>query len=345
MSVIKHLRAIYSSIVLLFLVNSPLLAQPGAIFSLAPSSGSVREGTTINLTFTSSLPMPFNKSFLVSASSANPSHYSVPSTITMMLGATSGIVPVSALNDNVLFNNETLIVTITDPDTGNTFISTLTITDATSLNPQNNVVNIGNSTIYFKDSAPVTVSFPPGITSVLPTIVNLYTYSSGPIKFVDAPATVTIPAGSNVGTFVITASYVPGANQQSSAQIRVTGSSISLTVREGLVTVINDKLQLIQAVSPNGDPVNECLTISKITNYPTNTVYIFDRWGVKVWEKSGYDNNEVKFCGYGNTSNWDNKLLIQGIYYYYVEFIDTNPDTANPVPMNDMGYGFFKLAY
>lgn len=69
----------------------------------------------------------------------------------------------------------------------------------------------------------------------------------------------------------------------------------------------------IEAITPNGDGYNDFWFIQNIRDYPNNKVYIFDRWGQRVYFKKGYDNTdgwEAKYAGVG---------LPVSTYYYVLE--------------------------
>ncbi|UQD57119.1 gliding motility-associated C-terminal domain-containing protein [Flavobacterium sp. K5-23] len=86
----------------------------------------------------------------------------------------------------------------------------------------------------------------------------------------------------------------------------------------GTVTVHN-------AFSPNGDGMNETFIIDNIDDilcYPENTVEIYNRWGVLVFETSGYDNVNKVFRGYseGRTTISQSSGLPTGTYYYILNY-------------------------
>lgn len=77
------------------------------------------------------------------------------------------------------------------------------------------------------------------------------------------------------------------------------------------------ELNVFNAVSPNDDGLNDILKIQNITLFPNNIVTIYTRWGDKVFEMAGYDNNENVFKGFSNVRN--TKELPEGTYYYVIE--------------------------
>ena len=68
-------------------------------------------------------------------------------------------------------------------------------------------------------------------------------------------------------------------------------------------------LRVYNGVSPNGDGYNDFLVIENIEFYPNNRVIILNRWGDKVAEFKGYNNQDVIF---------DDASLPAGTYYYHI---------------------------
>jgi gliding motility-associated-like protein len=72
-----------------------------------------------------------------------------------------------------------------------------------------------------------------------------------------------------------------------------------------------------EGFSPNGDGVNDVLHILGLLEYPQNELFIFNRWGHKVFERKDYKND------------WDGRseaamtigetLLPRGTYYYVLD--------------------------
>ncbi|GIJ97020.1 hypothetical protein CAPN001_15890 [Capnocytophaga stomatis] len=83
------------------------------------------------------------------------------------------------------------------------------------------------------------------------------------------------------------------------------------------------------AISTNDDGSNDIFYIKGIEAYPNNTVRIYNRWGVKVFEAHGYNNTTKVFRGLSNgrvTIEAPEKLP-QGTYYYIIEYVDKNNQT------------------
>ena len=68
-----------------------------------------------------------------------------------------------------------------------------------------------------------------------------------------------------------------------------------------------------EAFSPNGDGINEKWGISNIELFPNSKVYLYDRWGQKVFESQGY------------YEPWDGQGVfgtVPAASYYYVIILD-----------------------
>lgn len=71
-------------------------------------------------------------------------------------------------------------------------------------------------------------------------------------------------------------------------------------------------IEFYNAFSPNNDGLNDYWHIEKVEAYSTNTVQIFDRWGVLLWQANGYNNNDVRWDGI----SLKGKEMLNGTYYY-----------------------------
>jgi gliding motility-associated-like protein len=92
-----------------------------------------------------------------------------------------------------------------------------------------------------------------------------------------------------------------------------------LTVSEPDVEPNGGEIVVYNAVAPNGNNKNEFLKIANIESHPGNSVEIYDRWGVKVFEVSNYDNQDsnARFEGRSNVGSSLN--LVEGTYFYLIQ--------------------------
>ncbi|QCE40326.1 gliding motility-associated C-terminal domain-containing protein [Psychroserpens sp. NJDZ02] len=83
-----------------------------------------------------------------------------------------------------------------------------------------------------------------------------------------------------------------------------------------------DDLEMFNAVTPNGDGDNDVFVIRNIELYPENTVKVYNRWGVVVYETSSYGSNGNYFDGRSNgrVNVKEGELLPVGTYFYIVEY-------------------------
>jgi gliding motility-associated-like protein len=101
------------------------------------------------------------------------------------------------------------------------------------------------------------------------------------------------------------------------------------------INAVADDFIIYNAISPNEDGLNEYFKIEGIKNHTNNTVEIYNRWGIKVFETTSYDTNGNVFKGFSNgraTVN-SNQKLPSGAYFYIIN-----------VMRNDSGESFFKKA-
>ena len=102
---------------------------------------------------------------------------------------------------------------------------------------------------------------------------------------------------------------------------------------------VGGQFEIFNAVSADENGENDFFFVSGISDWPDNTVQIFNRWGVKVFETSGYggsNDQENVFRGYsdGRQTVAPETLLPTGTYYYIITF--NGPD--NPGKNSYAGY-------
>ncbi len=103
--------------------------------------------------------------------------------------------------------------------------------------------------------------------------------------------------------------------------------------------VIEDDIEIYNSISPNGDGVNDELIIRNIDFYPNNTLEIYNRWGVLVYQADGYGQKDVLFKGLsdGRTTMNRNEELPEGTYFYTLMYVN-----SKGIQRQKAGYLFIK---
>ena len=122
------------------------------------------------------------------------------------------------------------------------------------------------------------------------------TYSwTGPNSFTATTASITINDATtiNAGTYTVTVTDVNGCTGTNSVDLITEACDVNPS----------------NVFTPNGDGNNDFFYIKNITSFPENNVRIYNRWGNKVYDESGYNNASVKFEGTD---------LPDGTYFYII---------------------------
>jgi len=95
------------------------------------------------------------------------------------------------------------------------------------------------------------------------------------------------------------------------------------------------EIVVMQMVTPNGDGKNEFLWIENVDKALNNSLQIFNRWGVSVYEGKDYNNQNNVFDGRskGRSTISGQDYLPAGVYFYIFEYT-----TVNGENINDSGY-------
>ncbi len=101
-------------------------------------------------------------------------------------------------------------------------------------------------------------------------------------------------------------------------------SSVKIDTFQMQTFVITDvngpcKVNLFNAITPNGDGTNDVFFIENITEFPKNRVTIYNRWGQQLADIKGYD-NVIKFWPTKDESS----KLISTTYFYIIELGDNS---------------------
>lgn len=124
---------------------------------------------------------------------------------------------------------------------------------------------------------------------------------------------------SDVGTLTGSTLEVKGLGQVDITAIQEGNENylpaMSVTRSITIHTASNLQLLVTQALSPNGDGINDYFLLDGIRSYPENQVKIINKNGVEVFNEKGYDNETVRFSGVGKGGD----RLPSGTYYYLIE--------------------------
>ena len=107
----------------------------------------------------------------------------------------------------------------------------------------------------------------------------------GPVTWQWFPSMDTLPTltGLVSGTYILTATDTAGNTLTDTIVITPSTNPCDL--------------DFFNAITPNGDGKNDAFIISNISSYPNNSLFVFNRYGLKVWEGKNYDNTNVVFNG------------------------------------------------
>jgi len=116
------------------------------------------------------------------------------------------------------------------------------------------------------------------------------------------------------GTYSVTVKVIYTVT---STFVKNDSTSIAMTIKDE-----NPPCNLIvyTGVTPNNDGVNDVWKIENIELYPNNHIQVFNRWGSKVMDIKGYNNN---------TKSWPTaeefKSLTPSTYFYLIDLGDNSP--------------------
>lgn len=166
-----------------------------------------------------------------------------------------------------------------------------------------------------------TLSRDEGNSNVVITI-SWNTDTTDPTLLANLDALTIVRWDDDLGYWVDEPSIIDSTNQSIST---ITSSSnfgfFALGVLKTEV-ILPGGLVVYNALTPNGDGKNDFLLIDGIEMYPDNTLEVFNRWGVKVFETSGYNNIDNTFRGFSEgriTINQKDKLP-SGTYFYVLKY-------------------------
>ncbi|MFV8366879.1 gliding motility-associated C-terminal domain-containing protein, partial [Flavobacterium sp. XS1P27] len=101
--------------------------------------------------------------------------------------------------------------------------------------------------------------------------------------------------------------------------------SSALNDRPTVLGIQGCVIEVFNAVAPNGSGDNKVFRIRGLECYSDNTVEIYNRWGVLVFERAGYNNDDRAFRGIseGRVTINQSEELPEGTYYYILRYKDS----------------------
>ncbi len=104
-------------------------------------------------------------------------------------------------------------------------------------------------------------------------------------------------------------------------------SELAPTVKYYAVAAVSGEhpIEVFNGISVGDDGRNDFLKIYNIEFFPNNRVTIFNRWGDRVFEMNGYDNDQKSFRGESNIKG--NDKLPAGTFFYAIELGDGSAKT------------------
>jgi gliding motility-associated-like protein len=120
-------------------------------------------------------------------------------------------------------------------------------------------------------------------------------------------------------------------------------ASVTIEVNNDCFVAPACNLMVHNSFSPNNDGINETFfieNIDQISCFPTNSVEIYNRWGVLVYKTKQYDNLTRVFRGVseGRATINESDQLPTGTYFYTIKYTD-----AKGKEYEDTGYLYLVL--
>uniref|UniRef100_UPI0028D5BACB T9SS type B sorting domain-containing protein n=1 Tax=Capnocytophaga leadbetteri TaxID=327575 RepID=UPI0028D5BACB len=238
-----------------------------------------------------------------------PATPKAPGATVPTLNPNTGVVTVPAGTPSGTYTITYKICTTATPTSCDTGVVTITVSGTVTDAPDTNDV-----TAYTRINTPVTV----GVTS-------------------STTVTVSIPSQPANGTAVSngdgTITYTPNNGFKGTDSFEYSLCNAAGCRTATISVRVTSELIIYNGVSIGGSDKNNHFHIEGIENYPNNTVRIYNRWGVKVFEMSGYNNTTKAFRGVSDARATleasDN--LPQGTYYYIIEYVDEHNKTQTEI--------------
>jgi uncharacterized repeat protein (TIGR01451 family)/gliding motility-associated-like protein len=205
--------------------------------------------------------------------------------------------------------------------------------------------NDGNGDGYAQAGETITYSFDVTNTGNTP-LTNITVSDPLPgVVMTGGPITLTVGESNATnfqGTYVITQADINLGSI--SNQATVYGTSPNGRVIEDKsddTNLVNDNptvlnvtrcvIKVYNAVSPDGGGKNDRLYIEGLDCYPNNSLEIYNRWGVLVFERDNYNNEDRAFRGVseGRVTVEKSQELPVGTYFYILKYKDNSSNAID----------------
>jgi len=183
------------------------------------------------------------------------------------------------------------------PTSGN-YTGTASISKTLTVGPGAQTITVATVPYLTKGAA----AYSPNATASSGLAVTMVSSDPTIVKVV---GTTLVPL--HVGSVTITFSQAGNANYAAAPNV---------TQYVQVVDPSGNVVKVDQAVSPNGDGINDFLYIEGIQNFPDNHVKIINRNGDKVFAITGYNNKNLVFSGKDNSGH----SLPAGTYFYLIDW-------------------------
>jgi gliding motility-associated-like protein len=300
---------------ILKLTPSSALVNTGAVGGTTTYTTSVSNATA-SVTIT---PTTQDATATIKVNAVNVTSGTASGSIALPVGQTIINTVVTAQDGTT---THTYSVTVTRAPSSDALLSIIKLTPASVLT---NTGTTGNATTYTTpvSNATTSVTVTPTAHDATATIkVNGTAVTSG-----TASGIIILAVGSNTITTIVTAQDGTTTHTYSITVTRAAGPLLSLHQPIQPVSVVkptdsvaieNDGVMVHQAVSPNGDGINDYLHIDGLAAYPDNNLMIIDRNGTIIFEAAGYDNNTKVFDGH---SSINGRMQQPGTYFYSLDYV------------------------
>lgn len=230
-----------------------------------------------------------------------------------------------------------------NPNNCSTITDTVTIIAIPSIAIiKTGVVNDLNSDGYQEIGETITYSFAITNTGNVPLTNVTVTDPLPGIVMTGTPislATGETNSTAYTGVYTLTKEDIVRGSVTNQATVYGTSNGVVVTalsrnsnnILEGgtVLPIVGCAIEVFNAVSPNGDGDNDVFYIRGLECYPDNTVEIYNRWGVLVFERTSYNNSDRAFKGVSEgrvTINKSEELPV-GTYFYIFKYKDTDSNT------------------